>query len=72
MIGALELVKDRKSKRPYGFEERIGYKIYKEGLKRHLILRPLGNVIYLFLPLCVKKQELEYIIDSIYSILRKI
>jgi adenosylmethionine-8-amino-7-oxononanoate aminotransferase len=72
MIGALELVKDKKSKRPYGFKERIGYKIYKEGLNRHLILRPLGNVIYLFLPLSVKRQELEYVIESIHSILRKI
>jgi adenosylmethionine-8-amino-7-oxononanoate aminotransferase len=70
MIGALELVKDRKSKRPYGFKERIGYKIYKEGLKRHVILRPLGSIIYLFLPLCIKANEINYISDSLYEILK--
>lgn len=71
MIGALELVKDRKSGRPYGFKERIGYKIYREGLKTHVILRPLGNIIYLFLPLCVKENEINYISDNLYKILKK-
>ncbi len=71
MIAAIELVKNKNSKQPFGFKERIGYKIYKEGLKKHLILRPLGNIIYFFLPLCVKKQEFEYIIDATHSILRK-
>ncbi len=59
MIAALELVKDKKRKTPFGFEERVGLNIYKEGLKRNLVLRPLGNVLYLFLPLCVKKQVLD-------------
>jgi len=69
MIGALELVRDKATKKPFGFEERIGLKIYKEGLKRNLILRPLGNIIYLFLPLCIKMNEIEYIIDKTYSII---
>lgn len=70
MIGVLELVKNRKSKQPFEFEERIGYKIYKEGLRRHLILRPLGNIIYLFLPFCVKENEINYISDNLYEILK--
>lgn len=70
MIGALELVKDKKRKRAFGFEERTGHKIYKEGLKKHIILRPLGNIIYLFLPLCVKEREINYISDSLYEILK--
>lgn len=69
MIGAVELVRDRASKKPFGFKERIGLKIYKEGLKKNLILRPLGNIIYLFLPLCVKKNEVEDIINKTYSII---
>lgn len=67
MIGALELVKDKAMKKPFGFEKRIGLRIYKEGLKRNLILRPLGDIIYLFLPLCVKKNEIKYIMDETYS-----
>ncbi len=69
MIGALELVKDKKKKTPFGFEERIGLAIYKEGLKSNLILRPLGNIIYLFLPLSIKQQELNQILSSAYQII---
>jgi adenosylmethionine---8-amino-7-oxononanoate aminotransferase len=71
LIGALELVKDKEKKTPFAFEEQIGKKIYKEGLKKHLILRPLGNVIYLFPPLCITKKELKYIFDNLYAILIK-
>ncbi len=70
MIGALELVKDKDRKTAFEFEERIGLKIYKEGLKRKLILRPLGNIVYLFLPLSVGKKELEYILAATYQVLR--
>lgn len=70
MIGAIELVKDKRTKEPFSFEERIGHKIYKEGLKKHIILRPLGNIVYLFLPLSIKTSEIEYITDSAYKILQ--
>ena len=69
LIGAIELVKDRATKMPFGLKDRIGIKIYREGLKRHLILRPLGNIIYLYLPLCVKMAELKYILDQTYDII---
>lgn len=67
MIGALELVKDKNKKKPFGFNERIGLSIYKEGLKRNLILRPLGNIVYLFLPLCVSKEDLGYVLVNAYK-----
>jgi adenosylmethionine-8-amino-7-oxononanoate aminotransferase len=70
LIAALELVKDKRTKTPFNFEERVGVNIYKEGLKRNLILRPLGNIIYLFLPLCVGNKELDYILDSTYQIIK--
>jgi adenosylmethionine-8-amino-7-oxononanoate aminotransferase len=70
LIGAMELVKDKKTKKAFTFEERIGREIYKRGLKNNLILRPLGNIIYFFLPLCVKKTELEDILDRTYNIIK--
>ena len=63
MIAALELVRDKDTREPFSFEERVGWNIYKEGLKRGLILRPLGNVTYLFLPLCVTRDELREILQ---------
>ena len=70
MIGALELVKDKEKKTAFDFEERVGLRIYKEGLKRNIILRPLGNIVYLFLPLSVKKRELKYILDNTYQVIK--
>ena len=70
LIGAVELVKDRRTKEPFGARERIGLKIYREGLKRHLVLRPLGHIIYLFLPLCVRERELRFILDNAYAAVR--
>lgn len=72
MIGALEIVKNKHTKETFSFKERVGFEIYKEGLKRNLILRPLGNIIYLFLPFCVKKKELEYILDNTYCLISRI
>jgi adenosylmethionine-8-amino-7-oxononanoate aminotransferase len=68
LIAALELVKDKATKQPFAFKERIGLKIYKLGLQRKLILRPLGDVIYLFLPLSVNKHALTYIFDNLSQI----
>lgn len=70
LIGAIELVKDKKTKRGFSFKERIGLKVYKRGLKENIILRPLGNVIYLFLPLSIKRNELKDILERTYSIIK--
>lgn len=64
LIGAIELVKDKKTKQPFLFEERIGQKIYERGLKQGLLLRPLGNIVYLFLPLCISGHDLEVILNK--------
>lgn len=70
LIGAIELVKDKKSKKPFDFKERIGLKVYKKGLKENIILRPLGNIIYLFLPLAIKRKELEDILERTYKVIK--
>ncbi|MDD2752811.1 MAG: adenosylmethionine--8-amino-7-oxononanoate transaminase [Candidatus Omnitrophica bacterium] len=51
---------------------RLGLKIYKKGLEQGLLLRPLGNITYLFLPLCINKTELNIILKKVYAIIREI
>jgi len=68
-VGAMELVKNKGTKEPFGIRERMGLEIYKRGLEEKLLLRPLGNVIYLFLPLCVKDPELDDILDRASRVL---
>ena len=58
MISALELVKNKERKEPFPSENRVGYKIYLEGLKRGVFLRPLGDVIYFIPPLVITEDEI--------------
>jgi adenosylmethionine-8-amino-7-oxononanoate aminotransferase len=72
LIAGLELVKDKKTKRWFSSKERIGFKAYKKGLKQNIILRPLGNVIYLFLPLCIRKKEIDDVLKRVYSVINSL
>ncbi len=63
MVGAVEVVKNKKTKETYRFEERIGHKIYKQALKRGALLRPLGSVIYFMPPYVIAEEEIEQVID---------
>lgn len=71
LIGAIELVKDKKNKTPFAANERKGLEVYLRGLKYNLILRPLGNVVYLYLPLCIKKKELLDILSRTYKVIQQ-
>jgi len=68
-VAAAELVKDKKSKKPFGLRERVGLKVYEKALKEQLILRPLGNIVYFFLPLCVKEKEIKEVVNRAYSVI---
>jgi adenosylmethionine-8-amino-7-oxononanoate aminotransferase len=72
MIGAIELVKDKAIKTAFGFNERIGLRVYAEALKEQLILRPLGNIIYFYLPLCIKKNELAHVLKKAYKVIKNL
>ena len=62
-IGAVQLVKSREQKQNLPQELRVGYRIYNNSLKAGLVLRPLGDIIYWFLPLAVTKQDVSKIME---------
>jgi adenosylmethionine-8-amino-7-oxononanoate aminotransferase len=68
MVGAIELVKDKRTKEPFEAAERVGLQIFQKGLEKNLILRPLGDVMYLFLPLSTTKEELDDILSRTYEV----
>lgn len=72
LIHALELVADPAAKEPFPPERRTGYAIYKEALKRGLLLRPLGDVLYFNPPLNITRQELSFAMDVMEESLQKI
>ena len=63
LINAIELVKDKATKEPFESELRIGYQIYKKALKKGVLLRPLGNVIYFNPPLIITPKDMDFVTD---------
>jgi adenosylmethionine-8-amino-7-oxononanoate aminotransferase len=68
MISAMELVKDEAAT-PYGFNDRVGWPIYLAGLKEGVLLRPMGNVMYLWLPLSATIAEIDEICERVWRVL---
>ncbi len=72
LMGGVEVVKDKTTKEPYPFEERIGYQIILEARKQGVILRPLGDVIVLMPPLAVSLEELDILFAATEKAIRKV
>jgi len=56
MVG-VELVRDRKSRQPYDYADRIGHRVCLAVRKRGILLRPLGPVVVMMPPLSLTEPE---------------
>lgn len=63
LINAIELVKDKESKESFDSKLRTGYQIYKKALKKGVLLRPLGDVLYFNPPLIIQEQDMDFVTD---------
>jgi len=72
MVAALELVSDKETKEPLPGTAPVLREIRLEGMRRGLFLRPLGNVVYLFLPQAVTPEALDDILDRFSATLRAV
>lgn len=64
LLGAIDLMADRKERVPFAIEKRIGITVAKAALKHGLIIRPLSNDIIAFAPpLISKEKEIEEMFD---------
>ncbi|MBI3312749.1 MAG: adenosylmethionine--8-amino-7-oxononanoate transaminase [Candidatus Omnitrophica bacterium] len=71
MIG-IELVKNKKTKEPYPWEEKIGIRVIEKARQKGAILRPLGPVIVLMPPLAMGKKELKTLLDITYESIEEV
>lgn len=72
LINAIELVKNKLTKEPFDSKLRTGYQIYKKALKRGVILRPLGDVIYFNPPLIIEKKDMDYAVNTAFECLNEV
>jgi len=71
LIHAIELVADRETKTPLP-QRRTGYEIYKRALRRGLLLRPLGDVLYFNPALNITREELRIAIERAKASLEEV
>ena len=64
MVG-IELVRDRRTKEPYAYEERIGHRVCLAVRKRGILLRPLGPVVVMMPPLSLIESEAVRLGDAV-------
>jgi len=63
MIVAIELVKNKRTREAYPWQERRGLQVYRYALSKGVLLRPLGNVIYFIPPYVITPEELALMFD---------
>lgn len=62
----IELVRDRETREPFAFEERIGWHVGNRCREYGMIMRPLGSVCLFIPPLIVTKEQAGAMLDILY------
>jgi adenosylmethionine-8-amino-7-oxononanoate transaminase len=65
LMAGVELVKDCKTKEPFPWEEKAGWKVVNKAREEGLLIRPLGNVIVIMPPLSISLADLDRMLDII-------
>jgi len=71
MVGAMELVIDKNTKERLPAQKRVTFTICRNALKRGLLIRPLGDVIYLMLPYNTTEEQLSHIGEIMHEAFRE-
>jgi adenosylmethionine---8-amino-7-oxononanoate aminotransferase len=71
MIAAVELVRDKASRRAFPAAERRGLRAYLHALENGVLLRPLGNVLYFMPPYIIETHEIDVLVDVAGSALQR-
>ena len=61
MILAVEMIRNKARREPYPWQERRGLHVYRHALSRGVLLRPLGNVVYMMPPYVVSADQIEHV-----------
>jgi adenosylmethionine-8-amino-7-oxononanoate transaminase len=72
LIAGIELVADKKRKKAYPEKDRVGHGVCVAARKHGLLIRPLGDVVVIFPPLCITPEHLEKMTDIIHDCIKEI
>ncbi|MDA8215442.1 MAG: adenosylmethionine--8-amino-7-oxononanoate transaminase [Nitrospiraceae bacterium] len=65
LIAGIELVKNKSTKEPYPWEEKMGWKVACKAREEGVLIRPLGNVVVIMPPLSISIENLNCLMDVI-------
>jgi adenosylmethionine-8-amino-7-oxononanoate aminotransferase len=65
LMAGVELVRNKKTKKPYDLEEKIGWRVTYHARDNGVILRPLGNVIVIMPPLSISEPNLNQLLKVV-------
>jgi len=65
LMAGIELVRDKLSKEPYSWEERMGWKVAYNARDKGVLIRPLGNVVVIMPPISISVESLERLMDVV-------
>lgn len=65
LIAGIELVRDKETKEPYPWEDKMGWKVAYYAREKGVIIRPLGNVVVIMPPLSISIENLEQLMRVI-------
>lgn len=65
LMAGIELVKDKSSKEPYPWEEKMGWRVAGYARQKGVFIRPLGNVIVIMPPLAISLENLEQMLKVV-------
>ena len=70
-MAGLELVKNRATRAPFGWAQKVGMRVTLRARRKGSILRPLGPVVVLMPPLAISAAELDQLLDITYESVRE-
>lgn len=65
MMAGVELVRDKKTKEPYDWAEKMGWRVAHRARENGVFIRPLGNVIVIMPPLAISELNLNQLLKVI-------
>jgi adenosylmethionine-8-amino-7-oxononanoate aminotransferase len=68
-VGVIELVQDKQTRAAGGYLDRVGPQLAEAFLRRDLLLRPLGNVVYFMPPYAIQDNEVRWALDQMADVL---
>jgi adenosylmethionine-8-amino-7-oxononanoate aminotransferase len=65
LVAGIELVKDWRTREPFGLRERAGIRVCEAMARRGVLTRPVGNVIVLMPPYCTTKAQVSEMVSAL-------